>query len=184
MKKGRKTQCVMGIVAGMVAVLSMGCSMSASDEPELSYTPTVKSVDNARSQARDLASELLRMADIQGEVSDPGPGVSSCHTDPDMENNLYIIRAGWSIYDRPVRTLEEGMSNLRSELTQQGWEITEDGEVNNAARSQHILFENHEVEYAVDIELYPGGDGQPQLSATMVSACFRTPEGESPRNQY
>ena len=154
------------------------------DAAELDYTPTVKSVDDGRTETRDLSNSILSLAGIQGDVTEPNPGVSACEADPDMEENLYKMRDGWSIYGVPVATLEEGMRNLRRELPRQGWEIVEEGELNNAERSPRILFENDDVEHAVDIVLYGNNDDEPMLSATVVSACFKTPEGESPRGEY
>jgi hypothetical protein len=173
------------VTAGiLVAAMSMGCTVMTDEDNELDYTPTVKSVDDGRAETRDVSSRILDLAGIQGEVSEPGPGVSTCDADPDMEENLYIIRHPWSIYGLPAEKLEEGMSNLRRELPRRGWEILEEGELNNTARSPRILFENRDVEYAANVVLRGKDTNEPMLEVTVVSACFRTPEGESPRGQY
>lgn len=168
----------------LVATLSVGCTSMTDEGGELDYTPTVKSVEDGRSETRDVSSRILDLAGIQGEVSEPGPGVSTCEADPEMEDNLYILRHPWSIHGLAVEALEEGMDNLRRELPRRGWRILEEGELNNAVRSPRILFENRDVEFAANIVLRGKGTDDPMLEVTVVSACFRTPEGESPRGQY
>ncbi|MGK5531450.1 hypothetical protein [Streptomyces sp. URMC 129] len=153
------------------------------DPAELDYTPTVKSVDDARVEAGELSSRLLDMTGIQGQVSEPGPGVSVCEADPDMER-LYLMRHPWSISEVPVETLEEGMANLRQGLLDEGWELVVEEEVNDAYNSPRLLFENKSVEYAVDITLAGRGGDRPRLDVWTVSACFSTPEGESPAGEY
>jgi hypothetical protein len=151
-----------------------------SDKP--SEPSTVKSVDDARSQSRGIASRILDTTGIRGNVTDPGPGVSACSEDPEMER-LYLMRHPWSIYGLPRETLDEGMNRLRRELPKQGWRILEDGELDNPDRSPRILFQNTDLEYAANVTI-EGGQGDPLLHFSMVSGCFSTPEGESPRDEY
>ncbi|WP_059011576.1 hypothetical protein [Streptomyces specialis] len=149
---------------------------------ESQAAPTVKSVDDARAEASDVSSRILDVAAIQGQVSEPGPGVGICEDDPEKER-LYTMDHPWSVSGLPRRTLEEAMDRLRAELPREGWEILEDGELDNANRTPRILFENTRIEYAAHVTI-EGGDDDPRLHVSLVSACFSTPEGESPRNEY
>ncbi|MGK5531451.1 hypothetical protein [Streptomyces sp. URMC 129] len=167
----------------LVVVLCAGCSGMAGEPPELDYTPSVKSVDDARVEARELSSHLLDMTGIQGWVSEPGPGVSTCPADPDKER-LYRMRHPWSIAEVSDATLEEGMANLRQGLLDEGWELVVEEEINDAYNSPRLLFESKSVEYAVDITLAVGGSDRSRLDITTVSACFSTPDGESPSGEF
>jgi hypothetical protein len=173
------------VVSGAVflAAICMGCSGMDDAPPELDYTPTVKTVDDARAEARDLSSMLLDMTEIQGEVTQAGPGVSVCEADPDKER-LFKMRHPFGISGVPVETLEAGMERLREGLSREGWEIIEDDVLNNDDRSPRILLENTEAEYAVEVILAGRNGDRPQLEIRTVSACFSTPEGQSPSGEY
>lgn len=97
---------------------------------------------------------------------------------------LYTMHHPWSVSGVSRDVLREGMERLREQLPQEGWEIIEEGEANNANRSPFILFENREVEYAAYISLMGKRDEDSLLHVTVVSACFSTPEGESPKGSY
>ncbi|MDT0310299.1 hypothetical protein RM780_25605 [Streptomyces sp. DSM 44917] len=150
---------------------------------QLDYTPTTKSIDRARSEARDLSSYLLDSTGIEGEISEPGPGVSVCEADPN-DVSLYTMRHPWTIYGVAVEVLERGRDNLREQLLQDGWEILVDEEMNNQDRTPRLLFESRETEYALDVRLTHREGNRPQLVITAQSACFRTPEGETREGEY
>ncbi|MFC9064754.1 hypothetical protein [Streptomyces harbinensis] len=168
----------------IIASLATGCSsVLGSNSGKLDYTPAVKSVEDARAEARDISSQLFDIASVRGETSEPGPGVTTCEADPDMER-LYTMHHPWSISGVSRDVLREGMERLREQLPQEGWEIIEEGEANNANRSPVILFENRDVEYAAHVMLRGKTDDDSMLHVTVVSACFSTPEGESPKGSY
>lgn len=168
----------------VIASLATGCSsVLGSNSGKLDYTPTVKTVQDARADTRDVSSRLFDIISVQGEASEPGPGVTTCEADPDMER-LYKMHHPWSISGVSRDVLREGMERLREQLPQEGWEIIEDGEANNANRSPVILFENRDVEYAAHVTLMGKTDEDSLLYVFLVSACFSTPEGESPKGSY
>ncbi|MEO3754283.1 hypothetical protein [Streptomyces sp. B6B3] len=172
------------IATSLLFVLVSGCSVvdgsQQGEEPDGQHT--VQSVDEARAEDADIAASIREAAGIGGSVDDPGVGVSMCEDDPEM-NRLYLMRHPWSIHGVSRDRLEEGMDRLRETLPSRGWEIIQDGEVDNANRTPRILFENRELEYAAHVTVEGRGEGF-QLHVSMVSACFSTPEGESPRNEY
>ena len=170
--------------AVLVLALSTGCgSDMADDGAEGRRTATVKSTDEARAEARTLSSEILDVIAVQSDVSEGGPGISTCEDDPERER-LYTVRHPWAIYGASRAQLESGMDRLRQQLPDSGWEILEDGEQNNANRSPRILMENTDLEYALNIVLAGGPQDDPQLEVTLVSGCFSTPEGQSPRGEF
>ncbi|MDT0321546.1 hypothetical protein [Streptomyces millisiae] len=168
----------------VLSAASVGCA--SVDDPQsggATPSPTVRSVEDARAGARDLSSTILDLSGVQGRVSEPGPRVTTCEEDPEKER-LYKIRHSWSISETSGESLAAGMDRLRMELPQEGWTIIEDGELNNAERSPRVLFENADVEYAANIQLEGQHSDAPLLVVTLVSACFSTPEGESPRGEF
>ncbi|MGW3297407.1 hypothetical protein ACWC9S_25890 [Streptomyces xiamenensis] len=172
----------MGVVG--LTLWCMGCSVM--DEPgkeQLDHTPTVSSVDDSREAARQLSSRLFDIISVQGEASQPGPGVTICEEDPDKER-LYKIHHPWSISGVPREALREGMERLREALPQEGWTVVEEGEANNANRSPMMLLENTDVEYAVYVTLAGKTDADSLLLVSLTSACFSTPQGQSPKNEF
>ncbi|WP_147437721.1 hypothetical protein [Streptomyces radicis] len=142
---------------------------------------TIRSVDDARQQTRNLSSALLDTIAVQGRTSEPGPRVGLCEEDPERER-LFKMGHTWSLSRASLADLEQGMDRLRQELPRQGWELVGDGIENNANRSPYLTFDNTDIEYSVNVSL--ASDPEPMLVVTVVSACFSTPEGESPRGQY
>ncbi|GAB2924804.1 hypothetical protein [Streptomyces mayteni] len=167
-----------------LSAATVACSdVDDAQSGEGSASLTVRSVEDARADARGLSSSILDLSGVQGRVSEPGPRVTTCEEDPDRER-LYRIRHSWSITETSAESLAAGMDRLRSQLPQEGWEVVEEGELNNAERTPRILFENNEVEYAANVTLEGGDSDAPLLVVTLVSACFSTPEGESPRGEF
>ncbi|MEV8113990.1 hypothetical protein AB0O69_03755 [Streptomyces xiamenensis] len=167
----------------LLTSLVMGCSAVLDSGNGLDYTPSVKSVAGARSDAEEVSSRLFDIISVQGEASEPGPGVTECEADPEMER-LYKINHPWSITGASRETLREGMDRLREQLPAEGWEVIEEGEANNANSSPVILFENRDVEFAAHVMLRGKTDEDSLLHVSLVSACFSTPEGESPSGSY
>ncbi|MFD5321700.1 hypothetical protein [Streptomyces sp. NPDC127098] len=173
-----------GAMALTLATLTTaGCAAVANEDTQRDSPYTVKSVEDARQETRELSSMLLDLTEIQGQVSEPGPGIDLCEEDPDRER-LYTVYHAWSVRGVSAETLETGMAQLRDELINRGWEVVEDGELNNADRTPRVLLENPDIEYAVNVELPGRTRGEPRLSVNLASACFSTPEGESPRGEF
>ncbi|GAA2039303.1 hypothetical protein GCM10009757_00200 [Streptomyces cheonanensis] len=179
-----RVNCAAAIGVLGVVVLFSGCqAMAEQQESELGYTPSIKSVDQGRVDAKGISSRLLDITELRGETSEPGPGISSCQVDPKKER-LFKVSHFWSVTGLAREELAEGMDRLRRTLPQEGWEIISDGEMNNANRTPEILFENTDVEHAVNVTLRGKTDEDSTLYVAVVSACFSTPEGESPKGSY
>ncbi|WP_181727457.1 hypothetical protein [Streptomyces sp. PT12] len=172
-----------GLLALGAVTLLGGCGIM-SDGSAAENTPrTIRSVHDARQMTRDISSGLLDTIAVQGRTSEPGPGVSLCEEDPERER-LYKMKHTWSLSQVSRADLEQGMDRLRQELPRQGWELVGDGVVNNANQSPYVTFDNTDIEYSVNVRLATTPDDDPMLVVTVVSACFSTPEGESPRGQH
>ena len=175
---------VVRLAASVLAAgtLLVSCSTDSDSAEEPDRPLTVKSVDHARAQSSEIVSEILDATAIKGSAIDTGPGVSACPDDPERES-FYLVRHPWSIYDVPRETLDEGMDRLRRVLPQQGWEIIEDGELDNPNRTPRILFENKDLEYAAHVTI-EGGREDALLHVSMVSTCYRAPEGEDLNTEF
>ncbi|WP_030726366.1 hypothetical protein [Streptomyces sp. NRRL F-2890] len=143
-----------------------------------------KPVETARQETRALSERLLELAAPAdgATVTDPGPGVDMCEEDPERER-LFTMYHAWGLHRLPSQELEQAMDRLRQGLPAQGWTVVEDGVLANANRSPHLLLENAALHFAADITLAGRGDSS-QLQITLQSACFSTPEGESPRGEF
>lgn len=143
-----------------------------------------KPVEMAREELRALSDQLLELAAPAdgATVTDPGPGVDVCADDPDRER-LFTLYHAWGVHRLPRADLERAMDRLRQHLPAEGWLVTEDGVLNNANRSPRLLLEHPGLHTAADITLAGRGDDS-QLRVTLQTACFSTPEGESPAGEY
>ncbi|MFD7508057.1 hypothetical protein ACFV5N_01730 [Streptomyces sp. NPDC059853] len=143
-----------------------------------------KPVGTARQEIRALSDQLLELAAPAdgATVTDPGPGVDACAEDPDRER-LFTMYHAWGVHRLPRADLEQAMDRLRQRLPAEGWLLTEDGVLNNANRSPRLLLEHPGLHTAADITLAGKGDDS-QLRVTLQTACFSTPEGESPAGEY
>ncbi|MGW8849325.1 hypothetical protein ACWGNE_16230 [Streptomyces xiamenensis] len=143
-----------------------------------------KPVETARQETRALSERLLELAAPAdgATVTDPGPGVDMCEEDPERER-LFTMYHAWGLHRLPRQELEQAMDRLRQGLPAQGWTIVEDGVLTNANRSPHLLLENAALHFAADITLAGQGDTS-QLQITLQSACFSTPQGQSPRGEF
>ncbi|CAL9542107.1 hypothetical protein SUDANB171_04240 [Streptomyces sp. enrichment culture] len=143
-----------------------------------------KPVETAREETRALSERLLELAAPAdgATVTDPGPGVDVCEEDPERER-LFTMYHAWGLHRLPREELEQAMDRLRQGLPAQGWTVVEDGVLTNANRSPRLLLENDALHFAADITLAGRGDAS-QLQITLQSACFSTPEGESPRGEF
>ncbi|WP_146252327.1 hypothetical protein [Streptomyces carminius] len=151
---------------------------------DLGYVPTVVGVQEARDRTGELSSQVLDAIGVKGKITEPGPGVSVCPADPKKEK-LYRVRHPWALYGIPDSSLEKGMANLREKLPKNGWKIIADREAESEDRDPVIHAEHEEMRYALDVVWErETAEHDPQISVTLLSACFETPEGESPQGEF
>lgn len=188
MNVSNRSSGVSGFFARTVLLLMLvGCSgevKTPGEARELEYVPDVLGVQEARDRTSGLSSRILDLMGVEGKVTEPGPGVSVCPADPEKKK-LYRIRHPWALYGVPDDSLERGMSNLRKRLPENGWKILASGDANSGDRDPIIHAEHEKMRYALDVVWeQKTAEHDPQISVTLLSACLRTPEGESPQGQY
>ncbi|MEV0281617.1 hypothetical protein AB0I22_35245 [Streptomyces sp. NPDC050610] len=170
---GRRWLATLAFVTAFGSI-STGCSQV--QEEKLNYKPVERDVDTAKKETKAVSSQLLDMMGIKGKVTQGGPGVSSCEDDDAQD--LYLLRHPWSLYEVPDETLEKGMANLRKQLPEHGWKILKDGKANSKDQDPEILAENKKLQHAAHITWNRQTTTEkPMIHISVVSACFRAPEG-------
>ncbi|MES9519158.1 hypothetical protein [Streptomyces capoamus] len=190
-------------LAGLVATLTLslvtaGCSTTVDDNGHSpsahgsfggetgSAHPTLD-VDRARDKAKAVSSAIYDMIGVdRGKTTERGPSVSPCDEDPE---HLYKTRHPWSVYDVPEGDLKAGFQRLREELPKRGWKIVDYGPENSAAKSLSVTADSEKDRFSVHAVLMVSTasnphEREPLLSVTVVSGCWRAPQGTDLGTQY
>ncbi|MCP9205709.1 hypothetical protein [Streptomyces cucumeris] len=153
--------------------------MSASDAPV--RAPEVREVSAPRREAGRLSSELYDLLRVKGRTTAPGPGVGPCgDLDPDT---FYVIRHPWSVYGVPADELRTAWEGLREDLPRHGWTIVTEGREETVAAAPYLIADCARAPFTLKATLLiptardTGRGAEPGIGFTLVSACFRVPEG-------
>lgn len=148
----------------------------------LGYTPEVREVRQAEDEVNRMSSRLLDAMGISGIPSDLPAAAGPCDAvDPDF-TTYYTVDHPWALWEADADDFDTAMENLRSRLPGLGWRITKDG-------PQHSMFRNPEIKavhissghhVAIRALKKRSGDLKPQISVTLVSPCYKAPEGSDP----
>ncbi|MFQ6146236.1 hypothetical protein ACLMNJ_24700 [Streptomyces seoulensis] len=175
--------------ASVVALVMTGCSkdVTKKDVNDAGQTaePTTLAVDQARTKANHLSSQILDMIGIKdGKVTEGGAGVSLCDDDPD---HLYRMRHPWSIYEVAPDKLEAGFQRLREILPKNGWKVVAYGRDTSANKNLELTADSEKDPFSVNASLRitgASGNQQPMLQIRVVSGCFRAPKGTDLGKEY
>ncbi|MEU3409977.1 MULTISPECIES: hypothetical protein [unclassified Streptomyces] len=144
-------------------------------------------MDKARDKAKTVSSQVYDMIGIgEGKATERGPAVSLCDEDPE---HLYKTRHPWSVYDVSEDELKAGFQRLREELPRKGWKIVDYGPDNSEAKSLSLTADSEKDRFSVHAVLIVSTPSNPEekeplLSVTVVSGCWRAPEGTDLGTQY
>ncbi|MDN3258380.1 hypothetical protein QWJ26_00845 [Streptomyces sp. CSDS2] len=188
-----------GLVAALaISFVTAGCSKTVDDsghspsahgspvETAGSTYPTLD-VDKARDKAKAVSSQIYDMIGIdKGKATERGPAVSLCDEDPE---HLYKTRHPWSVYGVTEDELKAGFQRLREELPKRGWKIVDDGPANSEAKSPSLTADLEKGRFSVNAVLMVSTPSNPEekeplLAVTVVSGCWRAPEGTDLGTQY
>ncbi|MCX2967456.1 MULTISPECIES: hypothetical protein [Streptomyces] len=156
-------------------VITTGCSLETSGE-----SMTEQRAQSAvNSEIKGVSSGILDIIAVDGEVSEPGPGVGRCE-EGELRTH-FLMRHTWSLTARNSEVLAESMERLKAELPKQGWEILSYGPNNSPARTLTLMADHPEKKYGISIEYWRtrASDDAPMLLVGVVSACYRVPPGET-----
>ncbi|MFC9394012.1 hypothetical protein ACFTWS_12750 [Streptomyces sp. NPDC057027] len=167
-----------------LTTLATGCS-TMSDADDLGYTPTTLGVEDARTRTKEISSEIFDMIGLPRAKSTPGgAGASRCQEDPE---HLFSIRHPWSLYDVSEDELKQGFERLHQALPAKGWKVVSYGPNSSKARSLEITADKENEHFALNAELWVGSKDPKQknlIGVTVVSGCFRAPEGTDLTHLY
>ncbi|MFG2899241.1 hypothetical protein ACGFZH_19450 [Streptomyces zaomyceticus] len=184
MNKSRKLLPLAGAVSA--ALLMTGCSMSEkSPEEILGYQPEVRDYRPAKQQVNDASGRLLDWMVVKGASTRVGARVTLCESvDPGFKS-YYRVEHPWSVYDLTEGSFDGAMRNLREQLPRNGWKIVKDGFTESKRKDLQITAENDEQKLGLNIEWNRGGESglKDGIAITVVSRCYRAPEGTSPYGQ-
>ncbi|MFE9135164.1 hypothetical protein [Streptomyces sp. NPDC007355] len=173
----------LGALLLCLTTLATGCSMNDADD--LGYTPTTSEVEQARTRTKEISSEIFDMIGLpQGRTTPGGASASTCAEDPE---HLFRIRHPWSVYDVSEAELKQGFERLRQALPAKGWKIVSYGPNNSKARSLELTADFEKEHFAVNAELWVGSTDPKKknlIGVTVVSGCFRAPEGTDLKGLY
>ncbi|MER5890978.1 hypothetical protein ABT160_44775 [Streptomyces sp. NPDC001941] len=170
----------------LLGTLATGCSMNATgDTDDLGYTPATLGVDEARTRTKQVSSEVLDMIGLPKAPTTPG-GVSASTCEQDREH-LFATRHPWSVYGVSDEELKAGFERLRAALPDKGWKVVSYGPNKSKARNLELTADHGKEHFAVNAELAVGGTDPRRkslLAVTVVSGCYRAPEGTDLNGLY
>lgn len=153
-------------------------------EDDRDETPRTREVEAARQDAKSVSSQLLNVIDLNGEVTEPGPGVSPCDGPDSDSDTRFTIKHPWSVYGVPVADMEAAMERLKRELPDRGWEVVRYGPDKSRARNLELVadYKHGDKQFSVNVRLLDERDGdagkRSMINVNLVSACFQVPEGQ------
>ena len=156
--------------------------MGGSTEDDPSHKSRTREVEAARTDAESVSSRILKVIDLDGKVTEPGPGVSTCGDS--SSDTHFTIKHPWSVYDVPVKDMEAAMKRLKSGLPEEGWEVVSYGPDKSQARNLQLVadYKHGDKQFSVNIRLLDEGDGKSgqrsMINVSLVSACFQVPDGQ------
>ncbi|MER5407833.1 hypothetical protein [Streptomyces sp. NPDC002769] len=122
-----------------------------------------------------LSSGIYDLIGVKGKASDSHPGVMDC---PGKDTKTYFrIFHPWSFYPESAGDLDVAMKRLKDELPRHGWKIVEYGPDASKNKNINLTADNNEKKAGVSIVQMSKND-PPKLSLTVVSGCYKVPEGE------
>ncbi len=149
--------------------------------------PTTLAVDKARTQANHFSSQILDMIGVkEGKTTEGGAGVSLCDKDSD---HLYRMHHPWSLYQVSEEKLKQGFQRLRENLPEHGWKIVDYGPNKSKAKVIELTADSKTEPYSVNAVLVVATpthlhESNPRIEVTVVSGCFRAPEGTDLRKEF
>lgn len=152
-----------------------GCSMNDSaDSNEIPLVGTSTSRD-AADAVEKVSSGLYDLIGVKGKASDGRSGVTECQgRDPDT---YFQVFHPWSFYPASPGQLDEAMERLKSELPRHGWKVVRYEPDTSQEKNLNLTADHMEKKYSVSIVQLKKND-PPKLSLTVVSGCYKTPDGK------
>lgn len=92
----------------------------------------LRNLDQIKEDTKETSDDILRILDLDGKVTKPGPLPASCS---EYSEKAYRASHPWSVYDAPVAQMKEAMERLGRNLPKHGWTIVKDGRTESRQRT-------------------------------------------------
>ncbi|MFI5677773.1 hypothetical protein [Streptomyces cellulosae] len=151
-----------------------GCSMTDNDSDEVPFAGTSTS-RQASDAMETVSSGIYDLIGVKGKASDSRPGVMDC-SGKDPKTHFRIFHP-WSFYPASASDLDEAMDRLKEELPKNGWKIAKYGPDTSKNKNITLTADNDKKKAGVNI-VKRSKNEPPKLSLTVVSGCYKVPDGE------
>lgn len=150
--------------------------MTESKNPAEIPSSGVRSVADADSDTKNISDDILGLIGIKGKASDVGPGVSTCDEGKDVDT-YFRMRHHWGFTPDSPAQLSDVMERLKAELPAKGWKVVEYAPDTSPNKNLSLTADNNAKGFGVHI-VHRAKDNPPKLAVTVVSGCYRVPEGQ------
>jgi hypothetical protein len=151
-----------------------GCSMTDNKSDETPFAGTSTSSD-ASDVMEKISSGIYDLIGIKGKASDSRPGVMDC-SGKDTKTYFRIFHP-WGFTPTSASDLDKAMERLKTELPKHGWKIVEYGPDTSKNKNINLTADNDKKKVGVNIVKMSKYD-PPMLDLTVVSGCYKVPDGE------
>ncbi|MFI1365754.1 hypothetical protein [Streptomyces griseochromogenes] len=151
-----------------------GCSMTDDSSDEVPFAGTSTS-SHAADAMEKVSSSIYDLIGVKGKASDSQPGVMDC-SDKDTKTYFRIFHP-WSFYPASASDLDIAMERLKTELPKHGWKIVAYGPDTSKNKNINLVADNDKKKSSVKI-IKMAKDDPPMLSLTVVSGCYKVPDGQ------
>ncbi len=162
-------------VSVAVVVSLAGCG---TEDDRVPFAGTRKQSD-ADEQTKKVSSGILDLIPVQGKVSEPGPTSTECGGGKDPHKYFRMLHT-WSMTpeakDRPK--LAEAMKDLKKSLPERGWEVKSFARDSSRNRNLALVADHDKKKFSVNVT-HNAKDDPPHLVVSVISGCYRVPEGET-----
>ncbi|GGX62029.1 hypothetical protein [Streptomyces minutiscleroticus] len=129
----------------------------------------------AAEETEKVSSELYDLIGVKGKASDSRSTVTEC---PGRDREKYFqILHPWSFYPASPNDLDKAMEQLKENLPEHGWKIVEYGPDTSKNKNINLTADHDEKKFGVNIVQMAKND-PPKLSLSVVSGCYKIPDGE------
>ncbi|WOX11854.1 hypothetical protein [Streptomyces sp. N50] len=152
-----------------------GCSMTDKESADKTPSAGTSTSRDASDAMEKVSSGIYDLIGVKGKASNSRPGVKDC-SGKDTKTYFTIFHP-WSFYPTSASDLDEAMERLKKELPKHGWKIVEYGPDTSKNKNINLTADNDEKKVGVNIVQMSKND-PPKLSLTLVSGCYKVPDGE------
>ncbi|MFH9010607.1 hypothetical protein ACH4C6_04460 [Streptomyces sp. NPDC017943] len=163
----------LALVVPLALAGSAGCGTTDDKPGGVPSAGTSTSAEAADALER-VSSDLYDLIGVKGKASDSRAGVTEC-SDKDPEKYFRVFHP-WTFYPASAAELGRAMEQLKEELPKHGWKVVSYGPDTSRNKNMNLVADNDAKKASVKVVEMAKND-PPKLSLTVVSGCYKTPNG-------